>query len=624
VRRARRILVDNRACRHALEASLARTKYWARSLAQHGRRQHSAGANKAAARRLIALESVTIPVSDIVLIIGRDAVALANGVASAVPGATVHLLTVEDLTAGRLALLRPTVTHKYCRNIAERVAYLSLCAQPQVIIERGSNRRKQKLACFTELFPFVAVGGIYRVEALILTDAADEVPNIYDLLRSIESIHAGGGGDVSAKTRELAASADRVEVFANDATIRKAVAHQYKMRDCDANALLAARFGFTWGTVIAREPALRWTSGVRYVAHGTGPRLADKSVIDVPERYLRRYRGPTCLPRQRLRYGDYWLPDTFRHALDPVLSHRRLTSASRCMARDPTDQPMRTRSLPGSYFYFDTEFPAHFGHVLSEVVSRYWGWQAAREVAHDLHPLVGLWHGRDEMPDFQRAIFGALDIDVDRVEYFRPDEAVEVETLFAATPDFVMPQYVTAGLADVWNTIRVRCADTSLAVSSERLFVSRRPKHIRTCLNSAEVEGMFRRLGFDIVYPEQLDFSMQVQLFHRAKVIAGFGGSGMFNSMFAPGATVIVISGDGFRANNEYLIRVVVGGTIHYFWGDSLVKQPPVGFSWAAYQANFTFDVPRFESEIREITERAFGIEAARSSRKSRRSRSGD
>jgi capsular polysaccharide biosynthesis protein len=274
------------------------------------------------------------------------------------------------------------------------------------------------------------------------------------------------------------------------------------------------------------------------------------------------------------------------------------------MARLRSEESYPARKIEGAYFYLDTEFPAHFGHVVTEVVSRYWGWQAAREVAPDVRPLVGLWTGRDDMPSFQRAIFAALDIDLERVELFRPDEGLSVEVLYASTPDFVMPQYVTADLRQVWDTIRRRCQDASLAGSSTRLFVSRRAKGIRTCLNADEVEAMFQRLGFDIVYPEDFNFSAQVTMFSRARVIAGFGGSGMFNSMFAPGATVIVISGDGYRANNEYLIRAAVGGEIHYFWGDSLVKQPPRGFSWAAYQSNFTFDISRFEPEISEIADR--------------------
>ena len=595
--RARRLISDPIARRRAVQTRLVRTQHWLRSRSL----SPSPAASNPTAARLATLGQASVPVTNVVLIIGRDARTVANQVADALPDASLHLLTVDRLPRDQVARLRSNVTQTRCRSINQRVDYLSVNAQPQIIIERGNNRREQKVACFTELFPFLAIGGIYRVEALEPHSPGDP-PNICQLLRDIEAIlDERSVKPANNKIKELAASADLVEIGRESAVVRKAVAHQYMIRDRDANALLGARFGSSWGAVIAQQPPTRWVSGVKFAAHGAGPALADKSVIDVPELSVRRYDSALCLPRQRLRYGDYWLPDTFRHAQDSVLSHRRLITASRHMARSRSDKPLPTRTVAGRCFYFDTEFPTHFGHVITEVVSRYWGWQAASTVAPDLRPLVGLWTGQTEMPYFQRLIFDALGIDTARVEYLRLDEAVKVDALYAATPKFVMPQYATPDLLDVWNKVRRRCEDTSDTYYAERLFVSRKPKKIRTCLNALEVEAMFERLGFDIIYPEDLAFGRQIRLFSHARVIAGFGGSGMFNSMFAPGSTVIVISADGYRANNEYLIRAVAGGEIHYFWADGQVKQPSKGFSWEAYQANFTFDVRRYEPTMERI-----------------------
>jgi capsular polysaccharide biosynthesis protein len=92
-------------------------------------------------------------------------------------------------------------------------------------------------------------------------------------------------------------------------------------------------------------------------------------------------------------------------------------------------------------------------------------------------------------------------------------------------------------------------------------------------------------------------------MFQQARVIAGFAGSGMVNSMFAPGARIILVSGDSYNAVNEQMIRSVVGGELHYFWGDSQIKHPAGGWTWAAYQSNFVFDVARFEDEIAAVAD---------------------
>ena len=40
-------------------------------------------------------------------------------------------------------------------------------------------------------------------------------------------------------------------------------------------------------------------------------------------------------------------------------------------------------------------------------------------------------------------------------------------------------------------------------------------------------------------FPKDHSYLDQKMMFERARVIAGFGGSGMFNMMFAPHATVV-------------------------------------------------------------------------------------
>ncbi|MDC7682877.1 glycosyltransferase family 61 protein [Asticcacaulis sp. BYS171W] len=71
-----------------------------------------------------------------------------------------------------------------------------------------------------------------------------------------------------------------------------------------------------------------------------------------------------------------------------------------------------------------------------------------------------------------------------------------------------------------------------LASGVPRLFVGRQT-----------FEALAIEKGFEVIYPETLDFAEQIALFASAKCIVGEYGSGLHNSIFsAPGATVGCIS----------------------------------------------------------------------------------
>lgn len=87
--------------------------------------------------------------------------------------------------------------------------------------------------------------------------------------------------------------------------------------------------------------------------------------------------------------------------------------------------------------------------------------------------------------------------------------------------------------------------ETTLAISSnlgagssptpEKIYLTRKlwSNQSRAMTNHAEVEALFAGNGFEVVSPETLPLSEQVQLFANAKIIAGEAGSAMHNSVWA-------------------------------------------------------------------------------------------
>lgn len=547
------------------------------------------------------LSAVPGDVNDIVLILGVDAAGTANTFAEFLPSATIHLLSVRSLKGSEE--LRQNVRYRHCPSNQDRIDYLSCNPRPQFIVENGTNRKSQKLNCFREFVPYLSDGGVYAVEELKAVTIASlqdrDGDNIVELLNRLALLRLSLGEPEGPYDRELADGIGAITFGENVAYVTKRGDHLFKLRDSIANVVLDGRFGSTWGRVHDVRPAYQFRSAAQMTSHGQGP-ILDRQSISVPDRFLREYRGATCMHRQRVTLGGYFLPDTFRHHMNSRLFHVELANASHDMAATSARTPKDPERLDGQYYYFDTEYPGHFGHVTSEVVTRYWGWREAVRRNPDIRPLISQKRGAREIPSFQKAIFEALDIPVDRITYIPPGEAVIVESLVAATPALAMPQYVDRSLGEVWGQIRSRLSDHS-SHESERIFSSRRPKKTRTCLNASEVEQFFADLGFTVFYPEDHSFEEQVRMFAGARIVAGFGGSNMFNTMYAPGATKVVVSGTSYRANNEQLIASVVGGDIHYFWGRSEIEHPKGKWTKAAYLSNFTVDLGRYGSEIERI-----------------------
>lgn len=74
----------------------------------------------------------------------------------------------------------------------------------------------------------------------------------------------------------------------------------------------------------------------------------------------------------------------------------------------------------------------------------------------------------------------------------------------------------------------------------KRVFFQRR---YRVLQNQFEINKMFIRNGFEIIYPEDLSFSEQVQYCRNAEVFASVGGSGAANMLFCrPGTPVCIFS----------------------------------------------------------------------------------
>lgn len=407
-------------------------------------------------------------------------------------------------------------------------------------------------------------------------------------------------GDPYTDDAELVRSVG--EVIADDRllVVTKRVRHLLKTTEADPTRLLA-RDRRLAVTELATLPAGELRSRARVTSHRADvPIEALETTLPFPEARLRHYEGRVAVAGWSLVFaGETVLPDSFRHLRDDP-QNPRIRSVSPDFAR--IDASVRPEAeLDGDFYHLDAGYSGHFGHVMSEVVSRLWGWEQARARFPGLKALYYAAPERGGDSGLERSVFRAYGIPDDDIVGI--SEPTWVRSLVSASPLWhnAHPHHVHPAIADVWRRLADGLAAQQPHVPGhERIFVSR-PSGMtrRDCRNTDEVEEFFVERGFSVVHPEALTLAEQMATFRGARVVAGFGGSAMFNLLFAQDVeTVVVLSHEAYRARNEHLYTTVIGGDVHYFWSAPDVAHPPGGWSAEALASSWEFDFERNAAEL--------------------------
>jgi capsular polysaccharide biosynthesis protein len=378
-----------------------------------------------------------------------------------------------------------------------------------------------------------------------------------------------------------------------------------KLTEEEANRLLPV-LGPGTGTSLRRGKPVTWSSRCVLRESPSSRNGEWPDHFTAPALYLREYADVVCSPGQVVLKDHLLLPDTYRHIHRARLGNRWTTELGPRFAV-PTDDVRPQEELAGSYFHLDNEFRGHFGHAVTDQLSRVWAWPEAKRAHPDLRVLLAINTDRPDLAPFELVWLAAAGIaEEDVVLTTGP---VRVERLLGATPMLSNPAYVHPDIEEVWERVGSRLAASAPDRSyPERIFCSRReqdrpgvfPGTRRACRNSAELEAWFAARGFTTVYPEEFSLAEQVQMFRGAEVVAGYAGSAMFNLLFSVTPKhVVLVSAEGYVARNEYLIASVLGHRLDVAW-----CRPDRGaddlYGPLARNSSFAFD---FEREGRFLAE---------------------
>lgn len=296
-------------------------------------------------------------------------------------------------------------------------------------------------------------------------------------------------------------------------------------------------------------------------AYHEGPVRRDPPVdgpIGPVELSVREYRDIVVDTQQLVMTDRVAVADSFRHHRRDLLTNRSLVdvAARFGVPRRPVEADLPL--LRGTYLHLDNEIRGHFGHLLTESLSRVWTWPVALDLDADAKVLLGATRKRPEVAEWEYGFYEACGIPRDRIVTIAGQ--VRVERLIAGTPMFSMPEYVHPGIVDIWDEVGDRLAAQAKGRDWPRRFFVARKSRRRTCTNAEVVERIFAERGYAIVYPEDYPLGDQVALFRQAEVIGGWCGSGTFHLALVPDHKHLIRVGSvSYQPRNELLIGAVRG-----------------------------------------------------------------
>ena len=271
-------------------------------------------------------------------------------------------------------------------------------------------------------------------------------------------------------------------------------------------------------------------------------------------------------------YGDVWTDDN--HWMRECARSGQHQS---CVRPDDLADIQNTATvLKGDSFYLGW-LSKNYGHFLVESLSYLWP-LIATDMDITKVRFVGFPMERDlcveSAPSFLTKAFQQFGIALSEIQLVR--EPVIFERLFVPTPSFHLLQgYCTPMQPTVWQTIQGNHWLKNKSIE-RKCYLSRRKYEIangrprRPLANELEVENLFRKYGFEVIYPETLSFEQQLYLYKHCSVIAGLAGSNMHNAAFMPPDTkVIILAPTSFVVQVDYLITAPKNIRLYYYFADS-------------------------------------------------------
>lgn len=263
--------------------------------------------------------------------------------------------------------------------------------------------------------------------------------------------------------------------------------------------------------------------------------------------------------------------------------------------------PEKAAVKRGRYLFLDNQHRGHFGHVLTDVVSLAWAYQAFAMLGlTDIRVLV-----YDAGLPLLRGLLSAAGIPEERLVSF--DEAMLLEEVLFASKAYLTQGYTSPAALEIFRRIRDSFdnlpADAGLP---GQVYLSRKNVSGRRLVNEDAAIAMFAARGFAIVEPEMLSIGDQVRIAANARMIAGASGSNMFHLAFQKNLQkALVLISPNLIHFSELFLNAGHTTRLTYYIGEAL--GPDVHSNWKIDPASLEAEIDAWLMMAQDIVRAAAG-----------------
>ncbi|GAB3927698.1 glycosyltransferase family 61 protein [Mucilaginibacter myungsuensis] len=218
----------------------------------------------------------------------------------------------------------------------------------------------------------------------------------------------------------------------------------------------------------------------------------------------------------------------------------------------------------------------NYYHWLSDVLPRIKLYQSV--MGHIDHYCISA-----AVPEKFLAILPSFGIPMTKILLVNDQEKLHFNTLYVAS----LPG--SEGRSPKWAVDHVRDKliplGTDPVIANKKIYFKRGPSGQRKLINEENIIGLLQQHGFDVIDPDDLSITEQINLMQHASVIVSVHGAALSNLLFAnKGISVIeFFSTDYFRTDCYFTLSRMLALNYHYIKGNK-----PASANWGDIEVDET------------------------------------
>lgn len=195
----------------------------------------------------------------------------------------------------------------------------------------------------------------------------------------------------------------------------------------------------------------------------------------------------------------------------------------------------------------------HFGHFLLEHINRAWCLLDKR--LKDAKIVIVNEKNIDKLPNYVFELLGLLGVKKENIILL--NKTTRFKNVYIPSPAFNMIAFYTDVFAEMYNRMAESVKDTKDVY--DKIYVSRCALPLdRHTFGEEQVQKIFEKNGYKIVYPETMSLEQQISLIKNCKYLAGCAGTALHLALFMKkGGTVIQIKRNNLLEDNAPVQELV-------------------------------------------------------------------